>query len=117
PGCTPVRRSDLSGWPSLLVDNSAAQNRAQGMQSWLYRVSSTLYFQTTLHLSSACSSVYDFGGNGDGTLLYPGKPSIIGGITDIPVASIRLKMIRDGFEDFEYMKLVSDLGDPAFAQS
>jgi hypothetical protein len=31
------------------------------------------------------------------------------------VASIRLKMIREGMEDYEYLKLVSDLGDPAFA--
>src|SRR5947207_7154939 len=116
-GCNIVGGSYFSGWPSFMVDNSAVQNRAQGMQSWLYRVSGILYFQTTLHLSNAWSSVYDFGGNGDGTLLYPGKPSIIGGITDIPVASIRLKMIRDGFEDYEYMKLVSDLGDPTFAQS
>src|SRR5262249_12332512 len=59
---------------------------------------------------------YDFGGNGDGTLLYPGTPAVIGGVTNIPVASIRLKMIRKGFEDYEYMKLVSDLGDPGFAQ-
>ena len=84
--------------------------------SWLYGVSGVLYYMIDLHLPSAWTNVYDFGGNGDGTLLYPGKPSVIGGVTDIPVASIRLKMIRDGFEDYEYMKLVSDLGDPAFAQ-
>ena len=44
------------------------------------------------------------------------SPSVTGGQTDIPLASIRLKMIREGFEDYEYLKLASDLGDPAFAR-
>ena len=118
-GCGGVGGDYNSGWPSFMVDNSASQNRSQGMLSWLYNVSGVLYYETLLHLPTAWDSLYDasFGGNGDGTLLYPGKPTIIGGATDIPVASIRLKMIREGFEDYEYMKLVSDLGDPAFAQS
>lgn len=49
-------------------------------------------------------SQYLFGGNGDGTLFYPGTPAKAGGTTDIPVASLRLKMIREGLEDYEYMK-------------
>ena len=116
-GCgNPPKDPYFTGWPSFMVDVNAVQNRSQGMLSWLYGVSGVLYYETTLHLDTAWSSVYDFGGNGDGTLLYPGKPSVIGGTTDVPVASIRLKMIRDGFEDYEYMKMVSDLGDPNFAQ-
>jgi hypothetical protein len=114
-GCDTVGGSYHSGWPNLMVDASAVQNRSQGILSWLYDVSGVLYFQADLNLPTAWNSVYDYGGNGDGTLLYAGKPSIIGGQTHIPVASIRLIMIREGFEDYEYMKLVSDLGDPAFA--
>jgi hypothetical protein len=34
----------------------------------------------------------------------------------VPVSSIRLEMIREGMEDYEYLKRVSDLGDPAFAR-
>jgi Bacterial Ig domain/Domain of unknown function (DUF4091) len=116
-GCFIQGGSYFSGWPSFVVDDSAVQNRAQGMLSWLYGMSGVLYYRVDLHLPTAWSGgLYDFGGNGDGTLLYPGKPSVIGGQTDIPIASLRLKMMRDGFEDYEYMKLVSDLGDPAFAQ-
>jgi hypothetical protein len=53
-------------------------------------------------------SQYLSGGNGDGTLFYPGHPCTscdpyFGGTTDIPVASLRLKMIREGMEDYEYM--------------
>ncbi len=46
------------------------------------------------------------GGNGDGTLFYPGMPARIGGKSDIPVESIRLKLIREGLEDYEYFLLL-----------
>ena len=42
------------------------------------------------------------GGNGDGNLLYPGTPDRIGGQSFIPIASVRLKQLRDGMEDNEY---------------
>lgn len=43
------------------------------------------------------------GGNGEGTLFYPGRPDVIGGSTHIPVSSLRLTMIREGNEDYEYL--------------
>src|SRR5439155_9907289 len=49
------------------------------------------------------------GGNGDATLFYPGRPDVIGGHTDIPVESIRLKRVRDGLEDYEYLVLLARL--------
>merc|ERR1712060_542132 len=47
------------------------------------------------------------GGNGDGTLTYPGRDDVIGGGKDkfVPIASIRLKQLRDGMEDHEYWQL------------
>jgi hypothetical protein len=45
--------------------------------------------------------------NGDGSLLYPGTDAGIDG----PVTSIRLKNVREGMEDYEYFKILSDLGD------
>jgi len=48
--------------------------------------------------------------NGDGSLLYPGADAGIDG----PVASIRLKNIREGMEDYEYFKILADLGDERF---
>lgn len=42
---------------------------------------------------------------GDGSLLYPGKAVGIFG----PVSSLRLEVIRDGIEDFEYLCLIDDL--------
>src|SRR6185312_3529116 len=58
-----------------------------------------------------------FGGNGDGTLFYPGRPAQIGGATDIPIESIRLKLIREGMEDYEYLALLARLGGRAAAEA
>jgi hypothetical protein len=46
-----------------------------------------------------------FTGVGDGTLFYPGRPDAIGGTHHIPVASIRLNMLREANEDYEYLLL------------
>ena len=41
---------------------------------------------------STGTDIRHFGGNGDGTLFYPGLPAKIGGHTEIPIDSIRLKL-------------------------
>ncbi|MCB9788618.1 MAG: DUF4091 domain-containing protein [Deltaproteobacteria bacterium] len=116
-GCSPTTGTYYTGWPSYVIDASAIQNRAMEWLSFSYDVSGELYFQTTHLLDTAWTNQCDFSGNGDGTLFYPGKPSIIGGSTDIPVESIRLKLIREGMEDYEYLKLLADLGDSNKAHS
>jgi hypothetical protein len=102
----------FTGWPSYVVDASSVRSRAMEWLSFLLRADGELYWETTAAFShDAWSNQWDFSGNGDGTLFYPGTPSRIGGETDIPVASIRLKMIREGMEDYEYLKLLADAGD------
>ena len=49
--------------------------------------------------------------NGEGALFYPGVDAGFAG----PVASIRLKQIREGLEDYEYLKLLADAGEGEFA--
>ena len=44
--------------------------------------------------------------NGEGVLFYPGTDAGIDG----PVASMRLKSLRDGLEDYEYLVLAGDAG-------
>jgi glycosyl hydrolase family 123 len=44
--------------------------------------------------------------NGEGMLFYPGQDAGIEG----PIASIRLKNLRDGMEDYEYFALLENLG-------
>ena len=65
-----------------------------------------------------CSGGYVL--NGEGSLIYPGdrtkrytgQPDVIG-----PVSSIRLELLREGIEDYEYLWMLKDLGDTAFAES
>ncbi len=112
--------SDLyfTGWPSYVIDASAVRNRAMQWLDFSFGVTGELYYETALAYShDPWTNQWDFDGNGDGTLFYPGTPARIGGTTHVPVASLRLAQIRDGMEDFEYLKLVSDLGDPELARS
>ncbi|HET9597315.1 MAG TPA: sugar-binding protein [Anaeromyxobacteraceae bacterium] len=105
------------GWQAdYMVDASGVKNRAMEWLSWLFRTQGELYYDTTRMLPTAFSDQSGFGGTGDGNLLYPGTAAQIGGTTGIPVASLRLKLIRDGMEDYEYLKLVG-AGDPAFADA
>ena len=51
-------------------------------------------------------------GNGDGILLYPGLP--IGEEATIPIASLRLKQIAMGINDYDYLRLTEEfLGQEA----
>jgi len=113
--CTSTSDPSIYGWPSLVVDATAVQARAEPWMHYIYGVTGLHYFDSVLHLSRAwdMNGMTDFTGNGDGTLLYPGTPTAvaggssqgIGGTTNIPLASTRLKSLRDGLEDYEYLKL------------
>jgi hypothetical protein len=107
-----------TGWPSYAIDASSVRARAMEWFSFRYGATGELYYETTqaYYDKDPWVDQHEFSGNGDGTLFYPGTPARIGGTTDIPVASIRLKMIREGMEDFEYLKALSDLGGAAEAQ-
>ena len=45
------------------------------------------------------------GANGDGYILYPGRKYGIHG----PIGTMRLEMIRDGQEDYEYLYILEEL--------
>ncbi len=63
-----------------------------------------------------CSGGYVL--NGEGSLIYPGnhtrrytgQPDVNG-----PVSSIRFELLREGIEDYEYIWMLKEKGDPAFA--
>jgi glycosyl hydrolase family 123 len=105
------------GWPNYVVDAPAIENRIMGFLSYRYGITTELYYQTMAAMSNGdpWQSVYSYGNNGDGNLFYPGKVALIGGTHDVPVASIRLKMVREAREDYEYLKLLADAGDPQLA--
>ncbi|MHB8255414.1 MAG: DUF4091 domain-containing protein [Acidiferrobacter sp.] len=112
-GCWVVGKRSSLGWPSYMIDQPAIYNRIMPWLTWKYRVQGELYYDTDIGFSmgrkNPWKDQYHFGGNGDGTLFYPGTPSVIGGSKDIPIQSIRLMMIRAGYQDYEYLHLASRL--------
>lgn len=109
---------DLSGWPSLVIDHTALRNRAMPWVAYRFGFTGELYWETVWAYTSQGNpwvSQWDFTGNGDGTLFYPGSVGRIGGTTDIPIESLRLKHIRDGIEDYEYLKILESV-DPEAAK-
>ncbi len=99
----------FTGWPQYVIDSTAVQNRCFSWLAFAYELTGELYFDATYQLTTAWDDGGQcaFGGSGDGTLFYPGKPSVIGGTKDIPVESIRMKMIREGREDYEYLRMAA----------
>jgi hypothetical protein len=111
-----------------MVDASSVRNRVFQWLAWMDRIEGELYYATDYcWLASDCGdaksgktqdpwvSIYAFGGNGDGTLFYPGTVAKIGGTTPVPVPSVRLALLRDGMEDYEYLAALAAAGDSAFA--
>ncbi|MGA7791714.1 MAG: DUF4091 domain-containing protein, partial [Candidatus Acidiferrales bacterium] len=122
--------SSSATWPSVMVDATPVRNRIMQWIEYLDNVSGDLYYDTELcWVASYCQDgtgntgtdpwtyIYAFGGNGDGTLIYPGPIAKIGGTTPIPLPSMRLKNIRDGMEDYEYLHALTVAGQGTFAMS
>lgn len=118
-GCNTTGGEYFRGWPSYMIDVGAISNRIAQWLAWKYKIEGELYFnmdEAYLRKPNPWEDVALFGGNGDGTLLYPGKPAVVGGSSDIPIESIRLKLIREGLEDYEYLALCARRGLSEFAQ-
>lgn len=118
-GCGGGRAENIpgQGWPSYMVDRPSAKARALEWISFQEGATGEHYYEAALMLSTAWTDQYTYGGNGDGTLLYPGTVSAIGGSTGVPLPSMRLKLIRQGMQDYEWLKQVEDAGDPTFARA
>jgi hypothetical protein len=85
--------------------------------SWRYGATGLLYWSPVnwgvtpdMWTDPATYRVHHDTYNGEGALFYPG--TAVG--FDGPVVSTRLKQIREGFEDYEYLKMLADRGDAGF---
>ncbi len=108
--CTSAQYADL---PNLFIDAPPAAariipwliHRYDGTGMVYYRVS-----QAYKDENDPWSNQYFFAANGDGTLVYPGYPGIHGLTEHRAVASLRMKLLRDGLEDYEYLVLAEGAG-------
>ena len=97
--------------PSWLIDFPILNYRVPLWINWVNRIDGLLYWQMT-HWSEVADVWTDartmrWGGhafNGEGSLFYPGNAVGYSG----PVVSARLKALRDGMEDYEYLKLLAN---------
>jgi hypothetical protein len=115
------------GWPSYVVDTDAVAARVMGWLAFEEEIAGELHFdmvhaynfwdKNQARRRDPWDDQWAFGGNGDGTLLYPGRPDRIGGTTHVPVASIRLKQIRDGLEEHELLRLLAARGPAGAARA
>jgi len=126
-------------YPNYDVDGQPVANRAMEWVTFLHGQTGELYYnadicaQSTSGPAKACGaygggpstsplnpivSNYYAGGWGDGTLVYYTGVAYNGGTT-IPLIlpSMRLKMIRDGMQDYEYLNLLTKQGKSSFVQS
>jgi hypothetical protein len=119
-------------YPNYNVDSRPAGNRAMEWMTYLHQQTGELYYYTTCLWESGCVaggpkdpwlSVYSFGNNGDGTLVYPSTylgtnhVTLQSGsalTTPLWIGDIRLKNMRDGGQDWEYMNALTVAGQGAY---
>ena len=80
-------------------------NRVIWWQQFLFDTAGFLYWATQAGWDDIRG--HKDPGNGDGTLMYLG--AFYGYEPNIPVASYRLIQVRDGFDDFDYLKIAEEL--------
>lgn len=101
-------------YANLLMDMTGIEHRGLFWQQAHYDVEGFLYWTSTWWNAatgtsdpwSDMSTVRDLSPTcyGDGSIMYPGTQVGIDG----PVSSIRLKLVREGLEDVEYLRLLED---------
>jgi len=133
-GCGITGGSEYAGYPQYQVDFAAMYNRVFPWMGFRYGIAGELYYAVAGgYMADPWSTVFSpsYHGNGDGTFFYPGVPDVsaaglpdgergastpsIGGTHHIPLPSIRLMLMREGLEDYEYLHLLSEIGDDAFS--
>jgi hypothetical protein len=120
--------------PNYLIDKPLTDERAEGWFAFKTRATGLLYYKIDKWkkvtggmrdpYAEPLSTLGSLRGhplysNGDGSLVYPGYYPALG--LDVqgapPVGSLRMEALRDGLEDYEYVKLVAAKYGTAAADS
>ena len=92
-------------WPyaNFLTDNKGIELRALLWQTYFYKADGLLYWNTTnwRYGDPRKNNMGWKGSNGDGILFYPGN--------DAPLPSLRLEILRDGVDDYDYLTILDNL--------
>lgn len=89
-------------YPNLAIDFPAIDPRVLPWMCWKYNIKGLLYwcvnYWTVDPYQSAANT--QWAQNGNGLLYYPGENG--------PVPSLRLELLRDGLEDYEYLFILGE---------
>ncbi len=110
-GCEALADSRI---PDLVIDRPAVYVRIIAWLSLRYGIDAFLYYHLNYGYQfyptrDPWTSLWDFSGNGDGTLFYPGRPGEHGLSAHQPIPSARLKLWREASFDAEYIRWMEDL--------
>jgi hypothetical protein len=116
-------------WPDNFIDHPGANQLVHGPLTWKYRLNGYLYWQTVAAYAIGPCGIpfpdpwkYQYcgplglGANGEGTLFYPGRTIEIGGYTDIPLPSIRLKLLGQSWTMYDQLWMLNAQGLGAAAE-
>jgi hypothetical protein len=107
------------GSPTLLLDQSAVGNLAVAPATWLQGGAGLLYWSVNDYTADPYRDPQNHGGdagrisNGDGVLLYPGRPLGLAG----PAASVRLALTAAGLQIADEAALLTRLGHRSEARA
>lgn len=96
--------STVDPYPNYNAESEGILPRISGWQQYMYDVDGILYYATQEYGMQSPFRDIEYKGigiYGDGILLYPGLRYGLDG----PIGSIRLEYIRDGIEDYMYLKM------------
>jgi hypothetical protein len=90
-------------YPTLAIDYPAMAYRVLPWMCWKYGLRGLLYWSVNYWTTNPYQDPMNtqWQQNGNGSLYYPGPEG--------PVSSIRLEVLRDGMEDYEYLHLLQQL--------
>jgi hypothetical protein len=90
-------------FPALVIDYPAIAHRILPWMAWKYEADGLLYWCVNYWKSNPWEDAANFAKdqNGNGSLYYPSAEG--------PVPSIRIEVLRDGMEDYEYLYLLREL--------
>lgn len=105
-----------SGTPDFMIDRPAVDLFAFFAQGYKYNVQGLLYYNAGVNYSKKdpWKDLRDFGGNGDGSLLYPltgpmnGNKGKFGCTSDAVAPSVRFKKLRQAAQLQEWMRAAPD---------
>lgn len=86
-------------WPNFFIDTPAITHRLLFWMTYKYNLDGMLYWSTTYWGKDVWKEAESWpGANGEGSLMYWDE--------DGPVNSLRLEVIRDGVQDYDYFRIL-----------